>query len=34
MTGWTDGTIWAIIVALGVGTFVIRFSFLGLLVLS
>ena len=31
MTGWTDGTIWAIIVALGVGTFVIRFSFLGLL---
>jgi branched-subunit amino acid transport protein len=31
MTGWTDSTIWAIIVALGVGTFAIRFSFLGLL---
>ena len=31
MTGWSDATIWAIIVALGVGTFAIRFSFLGLL---
>lgn len=31
MTGWNDATIWAVIVALGIGTFVIRFSFLGLL---
>ena len=31
MTGWSDATIWMIIVALGVGTFTIRFSFLGLL---
>ena len=31
MTGWTDATIWTIIAALGAGTFLIRFSFLGLL---
>jgi len=31
MTGWSDATIWVVIVALGIGTFVIRFSFLGLL---
>lgn len=30
MTGWSDGQIWLIIVALGIGTFAIRFSFLGL----
>ena len=28
---YTDGQIWGIIVALGVGTFLIRFSFLGLI---
>lgn len=30
MTGFSDAQIWLIIVALGVGTFLIRFSFLGL----
>lgn len=31
MTGWSDAAIWGIIVALGLGTFAVRFSFLGLL---
>lgn len=31
MAGYSSAAIWAIIVALGVGTFAIRFSFLGLL---
>lgn len=31
MTGWTDAQIWAVIAALGAGTFALRLSFLGLL---
>jgi len=31
MTGWSDGQIWALIAALGAGTYLIRFSFLGLI---
>lgn len=31
MTGWTDPQIWAVIAALGIGTFALRLSFLGLL---
>ncbi len=31
MTGWSGPEIWFIIVALGAATFVIRFSFLGLI---
>jgi branched-subunit amino acid transport protein len=31
MTGYSDTQIWAVIVILGCGTFLIRFSFLGLL---
>lgn len=31
MTGWTGTEIWLIIVALGVATYAIRFSFLGLI---
>ena len=31
MTGWSSTAIWGIIAALGVGTFLVRFSFLGLL---
>jgi branched chain amino acid efflux pump len=31
MTNWPDPAIWGIIAALGIGTYVIRFSFLGLL---
>lgn len=31
MTGWSAGEIWFIIAALGVATYVIRFSFLGLI---
>lgn len=30
MTGYSEATIWAIIVALGVGTYLIRLSFIGL----
>ena len=30
MTGFSDLQIWLIIIALGIGTFLIRFSFLGL----
>jgi len=31
MTGWSDPAIWGIVAALGIGTYAIRFSFLGLL---
>jgi branched-subunit amino acid transport protein len=31
MTGWSDGQIWALILLLGLGTFAMRLSFLGLL---
>ncbi|MEM1431146.1 MAG: AzlD domain-containing protein [Pseudomonadota bacterium] len=31
MTGWSDAAIWGTIAALGVGTWLVRFSFLGLL---
>ncbi|SDW28183.1 AzlD domain-containing protein [Roseicitreum antarcticum] len=31
MTAYSDVTIWLIIVGLGIGTFVLRFSFLGLI---
>lgn len=31
MTGWSDAQIWGIILVLGLGTFLIRLSFLGLL---
>lgn len=31
MTGWTTAEIWVIIAVLAVGTYLIRFSFLGLL---
>jgi branched-subunit amino acid transport protein len=31
MTGWSDSAIWGIVAALGIGTYAIRFSFLGLL---
>lgn len=31
MTGWSDTAIWGIVAALGIGTYAIRFSFLGLL---
>ena len=31
MTGWSGAEIWWIIVALGVATYTIRFSFLGLI---
>jgi len=31
MTGWSDTAIWGIVAALGIGTYTIRFSFLGLL---
>lgn len=31
MSGYPDATVWLIIVVLGIGTFLIRFSFLGLL---
>ncbi|MEM9248973.1 MAG: AzlD domain-containing protein [Pseudomonadota bacterium] len=31
MTGWSDVAIWGIIVALGIGTWLVRFSFLGLI---
>jgi branched-subunit amino acid transport protein len=30
MTGVSDATLWATIITLGIGTFLIRFSFLGL----
>ena len=30
MTGVSDTTLWAVILSLGIGTFLIRFSFLGL----
>lgn len=30
MSGWSDAQIWAIILAVGLGTFLMRFSFLGL----
>ena len=29
MEGYSDGTIWLVIVALGIGTFLLRWSFLG-----
>ena len=31
MTGWSTGEVWLIIVVLGVATYAIRFSFLGLI---
>lgn len=31
MTGWSAGEIWFIIAALGLATYIIRFSFLGLI---
>ncbi|WP_224816905.1 AzlD domain-containing protein [Hasllibacter sp. MH4015] len=31
MTGWTTAEIWFVIVALGVATYLVRFSFLGLI---
>jgi len=31
MSGWTDAQIWAVILLIGVGTYAIRLSFLGLL---
>ena len=31
MTGWTTAEIWWIIIALGIATYLIRFSFLGLI---
>ena len=31
MTGWTDAQIWTVVALLGVGTYLIRFSFLGLI---
>jgi branched-subunit amino acid transport protein len=31
MTGWSGSEIWLIIVALGIATYTIRFSFLGLI---
>jgi len=31
MSGWSDAAIWGIIAALGVGTWLVRFSFLGLI---
>jgi len=31
MTGWDSATIWTVILLLGIGTFAIRWSFLGLL---
>ncbi len=31
MIGWSDASIWTIIIVLGIGTFLIRYSFLGLL---
>lgn len=31
MTGWSDTAIWVVVVGLGLGTFAIRYSFLGLL---
>lgn len=31
MTGWTDGQIWLLIVGMGIGTYLIRLSFLGLI---
>lgn len=31
MIGWSDAAVWGIIVALGIGTWLIRFSFLGLI---
>lgn len=31
MTAWSDPAIWGVIAALGIGTYAIRFSFLGLL---
>ncbi len=30
MSGWSDAAVWGIILALGVGTYLIRFSFIGL----
>ena len=29
MPGWSDAAIWGVILTLGVGTFLIRWSFLG-----
>lgn len=31
MSGWSQAEIWVIILALGLGTFLLRFSFLGLI---
>ena len=31
MTGWSTPALWALIVVLGIGTYLIRFSFLGLI---
>ena len=31
MTGWSDAAVWGIILGLGLGTWLIRFSFLGLI---
>jgi branched-subunit amino acid transport protein len=31
MSGWSDAQVWGIILALGLGTWLIRFSFLGLI---
>lgn len=31
MTGYSDSTVWLIIIAMGIGTFALRFSFLGLI---
>ncbi len=31
MSGWSDAAVWGIILALGAGTWLIRFSFLGLI---
>ncbi len=31
MNGWTDGQIWLLIAGLGIGTYLIRLSFLGLI---
>lgn len=31
MTGWSDTQIWAILLLIGLGTFLLRYSFLGLI---
>ncbi len=31
MTGWSPAAIWTVVIGLGIGTFAIRYSFLGLL---